>query len=589
MASWYTVKSKKISVAIMAYPQIIVKMKDLFLKISGFLNKRSFYGLYVFFFFVIYFLITYMTLDRVYSLDDHFFHIRFAELLREKGISALTDFQSIYFSRMGMGHEYLVYYNFLFYLTLIPFTFFKPLLLGIKIYGILALSFSFTTVYIFLKKFSVKNSFLWTLLFLVALLQSNWLLRFTLARPFTLAPAFLVIMLYFTHRKKYLIMAIISFLYFYWHTATFIFPFCLALGYFLFEQFYGKRPDWKIIIWPLFGTTAAVFLAYLISPGIIAYLKDVIFPVFFDTSMAKTTGIMEGSEVYGRDLFMIVNSFFSFFALLCFAGTYEVTRYIKEKQGKLRAEDTIDSLTKPLKTMLFMASLVFFLAAVLSIRFLDYFVFFCFLYVALATSDLMKFFKIDGELFKKSFKISAVVIVCYFLTMLSLNFHDSLGGSNSHLIARAPAEWLNSNLKQDEIIFNVNWDAFPTLYYFTGDKFRYVTGLEPRFLYDLNHKMYWKWFNIGKGIYCESDNCSEIIKQRDQALAQEKNKKNWYAEQGNLIADAVLTDFKTDIIVTSIGTKDLLAVMDNSSRFKKEFFDDKNSAYAIYRITKNNF
>jgi hypothetical protein len=568
----------------MAYPQIIVKTRILFLKVITFLNRPSFYAWYVFLFFVIYFLITYMSLDKVFSLDDHFFHIRFAEILREKGISALTDFQSIYFSRMGMGHQYLVYYNFLFYLVLAPFTFLNPLVLGIKLYGVFALSVSFTIIYVFLKKVSVRLSFLWTLLFLVVLLQSNLLLRFTLARPFTLAPVFLVLMLYFIYQKKYWAMAIISFLYFYWHTATFIFPFCLAFGYFLFEQFYGKKPDWKLIGWSFFGTGGAVFLAYLISPGIVAYLKDVIFPVFFDTTLAKTTKIAEGSEVYGKDFFAILSSFFWFLAALFIVGAYEILRYVEAKRGLQNQEDEPDLSIQPLRATLFVASLIFLAASSLSGRFLDYFAYFCLLYIAIAASDVAKFFKINGKLFRRSFLVGGSIVVFYLIVNLSLNFYDSLASSRSHLIAQAPAEWLNANEKQDKIIFNVDWDSFPVLYYFTGDKFFYVTGLEPRFLYDLDPKKYWIWNNIGSGIYCEKDDCSEIIEQRKTALLKDENRKNWYKYEGNLIADAIQTNFKTDVIVASIRRNDLSAVMDNSSRFEKKFFDDKNSAYAVYQI-----
>jgi len=568
----------------MAYSQIIVKARDLFVRVFTFFNKPSLYAWYVFSFFVIYFLATYMSLDKIFALDDHFFHIRFAELLREKGASALTDFQSIYFSRMGIGHEYFVYYSFLFHFVLIPFTFLKPLVLGIKLYGVLALSASFTVAYVFLRRVSIKYSFLWTLLLLVFLLQSGWLFRFTLARPFTLAPVFLIVTLCFIHRKNYLALAAISFLYFYWHTATFMFPLCLAIGYFLFEQFYGKKPDWKMIGWPAVGTSAAVLLAYFISPGIVAYLKDVIFPVFFDTTITKTGQIAEGGEVYGKDFFTIVNSFFWVLVPLFIVGSYEIFRYVQTKRDLQVEEDNFDMSVQSLRVTLFVASITFLVAGTISARFLDYFIYFCFLYVAIAVSDAAKFFKINGKLFRKSFWIGASLAGIFLFVNLSLNFYDSLANSHSQLIAQGPAEWLDLNVEQNKIIFNVDWDSFPTLYYFTGDKFRYVTGLEPRFLYDLNPKMYWVWNNIGSGVYCEKSDCSEIMKQRDAVSAKEENKKKWYEYEGSLIADAITNDFKTDVVVTSVRRKDLLAVMDNSDRFEKKFFDDKNSAYAIYQI-----
>lgn len=383
-----------------------------------------------------------------------------------------------------------------------------------------------------------------------------------------------------------MISAIIAFSYFYWHTATFIFPFCLAFGYFLFEQFYGKKPDWKKIIFPLAGTIAAVFLAYAISPGIVDYLKNVIFPVFFDTTISKTVTIAEGSEVYGRNFFVTFNTFLWFLVPMIIAGSYELFRYVQTKRGLQNAEDEIDMKIQPLRMMLFVAAITFLAASSLSGRFLDYFVYFSFLYVVIAFSDIVKFFEIRGKLFHKSFVTGIVIISIYIFVGSSLNFYDSLGGANSFLVAQGPAEWLNTHAQKNQIIFNAEWDSFPMLYYFTGDRFRYVIGLEPRFLYSFNPKMYWIWNNIGNGIYCEESDCSKLTDQRDGIVRNGEIKNKWYENEGNLIANAVLNDFKTDIIVASNGKKQLLAVMDNSPRFKKEFFDDKNSAYAVYRIIK---
>jgi hypothetical protein len=393
-------------------------------------------------------------------------------------------------------------------------------------------------------------------------------------------------MLYAIHQKKYKFSAAIAFLYFYWHTATFIFPFCLAFGYFIFEQFYGQKPDWKKIAWPLAGTAGAVFVAFLISPGMIAYLRDVIFPVFFDTTLTKTTQISEGSEVYGKSFFVVLSAFFWFLAALFIAGSYEIMRYVQTKRGMQQAEDEIDMSIQPLRMMLFMASISFLAATTLSARFLDYFVYFCLLYVAVALTDAGKFFEIRGGLFRKSFRTGIIIIALFLFADLSLKSYDSLGGSRSHLLAQAPAGWLNANLEKNTVIFNADWDSFPTLYYFTGDKFRYVTGLEPRFLYDLDARTYWTWNSIGSGFYCTESDCSGIKERQEAELAKEDGKKKWYEDQGNLIADSIIKDFQTDIVVASINRKKLLEVMDNSDRFKKEFFDDKNSAYAIYRVIK---
>lgn len=571
----------------MSYLQAFAKKaKGWFFFGYNILNRKRLYTVYVFCFFVVFFLLSYMTLDKTFALDDHFFHIRFAEIFREQGMSAFSNFESIYFSRMGVGQEYLVYYNFLFYLALIPFTFFTPLVIGLKMYGVVALSLSFTVVYVFLKKVYVKYPFLWVLLFLMMLMRSALLLRFSLARPFTLAPVFLVLMLYFMYQRKHWISGAIAFLYFYWHTATFFFPLSLAIGYFLFEQFYGKKPDWKMIAWPFTGTVAAIFLAYFFSPGIIAYLRDVIFPVFFDTALFKDTGVAEGGEVYGRNFFTVLSDFFSFLALFITLGTYEVLRYVRGKRKIQEAEEREDTSIQPLRATLFMATLVFWGGSFLSGRFLDYFAYFCLLYVAISVTDVAKFFSVRGVAMRSAVVTGAFIVGTFLLVNLTLSFHERLGASPSHLVAQGTADWLNNHVEPGEIVFNVDWSSFPALYYFTGDRFRYATGLEPRFLYDLDQRMYWIWRNMGdNAIFCEERDCDQLLTQREMlASVRQEDKKWWYEYHGNHIADAISEDFQTDIIVVSNQRKGLLEIMDNSDRFKQEFFDEKNSAYAIYRI-----
>lgn len=572
----------------MSYPGLFAKAKEVFSVGTHFLKEERFRIGYVFLFYLAFFSLIYLTIARTFGLDDQFFHIRFAELFREQGMAAFTDFQSIYFSRMGIEQEYFVYYNFLFYLILIPFTLITPLVIGMKLYGVVVLSFSFTTVYVFLHKIAVRYPFLWTLLLLTVLMQSQWLYRFTIARPFTLAPVFLIILLFFIHRKKHGWSAITAFLFFYWHTATFFFPLALAGAYFLFEQFYGKKPDWRMVYMPLFGTLLAVSVAYFISPGVVAYLRDVIFPVFFDTVLTKGTGIVEGAEVYGRNILITIPAFFWLVTGLFVMGSYEVLRYIRTKRGIATKEEAIDLSIQPLRAVLFTASLFFLAATVLSVRFLDYFVYFSLIYVAIAVTDAVQFIRIHGTTFRKSLAFGAAVTACYLFINLAFGFYDSLAEAKTQVVVQAPAEWLNANVKEEKIIFNVDWSAFPALYYFTGDRFRYATGLEPRFLYDLSPEMYWMWNNMGNhGILCVERDCSQVLERKKQALSRKESEQGWYEEQGAAIAAAVQDVFKTDIIVVSIERKDLLAVMDHSDRFKKEYFDDTNSALAVYRIVES--
>lgn len=570
----------------MTYSEVKEKARNTYFQAVGALGKDRFRVAYVFSFFILLFVVSYMTIEKTPSLDDHFFHIRFAATIAEKGWGAFSDFKSIYFSKMGIGHEYLVYYNFLFYLALIPFSFLTPLVVGIKLYGVVALSASFTVVYWFLKKVAVRYPFVWTLVFYAALMQSGWLPRFLMARPFTLAPVFLIVMLYAVHARKYKTSAAIAFAYFFWHTATFMFPLCLAVGYVVFELFYGKTFDGKKIVSPLLGTAAAVLLTYVFFPGVIGYLRDVIFPVFFDTTFSKNSGIVEGNEVYGRDFFSLLKAFFGFLAALTVLGSYEIFLYVRTKRGTDKEEERIDPDIQPLRATLFMASITFLAVSTLSGRFLDYFVYFCLLYVAIAATDAVRFVSVRGEAFRKAASVGALIAFSYLFVSLTLDFSTGIASSQSHELSQAPAEWLIGNVEEGKVVFNSSWNLFPTLYYFTGDRFRYVNGLEPRFLYDLNPRLFWTWSHIGSdGIYCAERDCTaETDKRQEHFKSGESGKQAWYTDQGNKIADSVMKDFESEIVVVPIGQKNLLDVMDHSDRFKKEYFETDDSMCGVYRV-----
>jgi len=570
----------------MTYSEVFEKAKIALTKVTSIFRRDRFRVWYVFLFFLSLFLVSYMSIDKTASLDDHFFHIRFAATIAEKGWGAFSGFQSIYFSKMSIGHEYLVYYNFLFYLILIPFSFLNPLVLGLKLYGVMALAVSFTVIYWFLKKVSVRYPFLWTIIFYVVLAQSGWLVRFASARPFTLAPVLLVLMLYAVHTNRYKTSAVIAFLYFFWHTATFMFPLCLAIGYVVFELFYGKKFDKKKVWLPLMGTGTAVLLAYIISPGIVDYLRDVIFPVFFETAFGKTSGIVEGNEVYGRDFFTLLKTFYGLFSALFIFGSYEILLYIRTKKGTGIAEERVDPDIQPLRSMLFMASLVFLVLSTLSSRFIDYFPYFAILYVSIVATDVLRFVEIRGVTFRKAFIGGLLLVSGYLCVSLTLDFSTVIADGQSYLTSQMPAEWLNKNVDAGKIIFNSSWSSFPTLYYFTGDRFRYVNGLEPRFLYDLSHRLYWTWVHIGAdGFYCAERECPELSELQKAVLkGEDAGKQDWYEQQGTRIADSIRRDFESDIVVVPIGQQYLLDVMDHSNRFHKEYLDKENSLYGVYRV-----
>ncbi len=554
-------------------------------------QRERLYGLYAFSFFLIFFVVSYLSLGDVLMPDDHLFHIRFVSSFLEKGPEIFINFQSIYFSEVVAEHKHLIYYNFLFYLALLPFSLLTPLILGIKLYGVMAVALSLTIVYVFLRGVFVKNAFFWTLLFLIVLAHSGLLTRFLVARPFTLAPVFLVLMLYCIYYKRHRASMFIAFFYFYWHTATFFFPVCLAAAYFVLDRFFSRntRPDWRMFTAPLFGMVVAVALSYLAFPGVIGYLANTTVPVFMDAAFPGGEGVAEGEEVYGKDFFLLFSSTFPLAGTLLIFSIYELSRYIRMRKNANDVRKDIEVSLEPLRATLFIASMVLLPASLLSSRFIDYFVYFCILYVAIACSDFLKNQVVQDIISRKALKAGSVIVMVIFLASVKPELHKHTGyPSVSYLVAQAPTEWLSAHLKPGTVIFNTDWDAFPMLYYFTGDTFSYTTGLEPRFLYDYDQRLYWLWRNIGDaGVFCEMRDCSEILEQRESMVVSKNKRAQWFEVEGNRIADAIVHDFETDTIITRVDRKDFIEVMDHSSRFKREYTAEQDGLFSIYRIVES--
>lgn len=552
-------------------------LKSSFAYYVGIFRNKNLYEVYAFFFFVITLLVSYVALDQVSSLDDHFFHIRFAQTIFEEGLSAFTNFQSIAFSEVISEGEHLIYYNFLFYLALIPFSFFSPLVFGIKLFGVLAVSFSLTALYALLRRLPVNQPFLWTFAFFIILVESGIIVRFFSARPFTLAPILIILFLYLLHSQRFRSAAAIAFIYFYWHTGTFFLPLIVAVAYFVIRRFYAveEEPRWQAIFLPLIGTILAVGSSYLIYPGVLAYVKDVTLPLLFDAALPGGAGVAEGIEVYGvafKDLF---GAFAPVIALLILVGSMELSSIFQ----RVKNTPHLQALSnRVLRITLFVGSLTLLFASFLSLRFADYFLFFSIPYIALAVSDRMSESGLSRLSPPKALKTGIAVVLLLFLINTPFEIQSQLESIPTHLTADPPAQWMMQNLETNEVIFNVDWDAFPLFYYYTGDRFRFVTGLEPRFLYEYDERLYWIWRHIGDhGQYCESAECPFD--------GQNQNVKQQFSlEDGERIADTIVNEFKSQVILVRSDRKPLIELMDHSPRFEKKYSDPEKSLYLIYRV-----
>lgn len=529
------------------------------------------------------FSLIYFSLNRFISMDDPFFHIRFAEIFRERGITAFTNFHWLYFSKISQNQSYFIYYNFLFYVILLPLTFVKPLFFGLKLYGVISASLSFSILYYFLYRIKINNPFFWVM-GLFSVLNYGSVARFLVMRPFTLAPVLLLLLLYFSYKKKYLAIFALSVIYFFWHTATFFFPVAIVGIYSIFENFYGKKLDWKLIATPLIGITISFLATLLFAPGLFIYMKNIIFGVLYDTVVGKSINLAEGGEVYSANVFDFIRANTIIIALLIIACTFEFFYYIARKKKKIETENAEFISGRIMRTSLFFLSICFLLGTFFSKRNGDFFLIFSTVYIAVAGNIFINSVKIRLDLIKKSIKWGLVVTIVFIFIGNFIFLHDQISSGGAYDSIQGTAEWLKTNTKEGEVVFNPTWNWFTLLFYYNTHN-NYIVGIEPRFLYDYNPQLYWTWWNISqKGYICSQPECSDIQNQQTYSLRNDERKKIWYNKEGNAVADAIANNFKSHYIVTSKEFARLNELMSNNDRFERVYTDNIYNSFFVYKI-----
>ncbi|MGA3193331.1 MAG: hypothetical protein ABSD73_12665, partial [Candidatus Bathyarchaeia archaeon] len=485
-------------------------------------------------------------------------------------------------------NAYFVYYNFLFYLVIIPFSLITPLFLGIKLYAVFAAAFAFTVLYFCLKKFDVKNPFIWTFA-VVAITNFNLIWRFFLSRPYALAPCLLLLLLVFLYRKNYAGVFVLSALYMFWHSATFFMPAGVAAAYYVSERFYGSKGDWKNVLCAFGGSALAVLSTYLVSSGFLLYMRDIIFGTYWDTILGQKVPINEGGELYPVDFFSLMQGNSTVFAAFVAALSIDISSYISYRSGRAPAGDyfaAVPEKRRHLQTSVLIMTVGFFLGTIVaSARFGDYLTFFTALYVALSFDYVRRLSKLDGsKTIRRSIAIGSVIVILYLFAGNMLFLETRLATGPNAMEMYQVGTWLRNNTKPGSVVFDANWSWFPQLYYYSP-KDDYLTGLEPRFAYTLDPAKYWTWEHIAiNGYVCSRETCPDKADEESKAFSGATTTAKWAKTEGNNIADALLNVLHSRYMVTSKDYFVLNYILDHDQdRFVKELYDGRYG-YSVYSV-----
>ncbi len=552
-------------------PQVIERVNHFF--ISNTLPRLLFIFIFFFLFFSFYFFLHTFT-----STDDQFFNIRLAQKISVEGFSALQNFNEF----SAVVHRPWVF-NILFYYLLIPFTWFHPLELGIKVFAVASLAFTLTTLFFFLEKNNIKKSFFWLLFALGFFSTPPDIWHFLMARAFVLVPALLVLVLYSLQKEKYVALFLLSFASFFLHTATFFLPLVVGIIFSAFSWQAKKRFPWALLMSLASGTAAALLLGMLYIPGfldIIWHFWISLYEIVTSFHISNTVQIDEGVESYPITLFDTFPYHAVLIGLIFLFSPVALIRMLRlSQEGK--------SFGNPVFLTLLVLTLLFLLGTFITKRNFDFFYIFSSLFLIFTLSDFFKEIGLkEGIKEKKVYIFSGVVVLLVALTSQVLAIMDMIAASRDQVNIKGVALWAREHTEKGSVVFNPTMNFFPTFYFYNEGYNRMIVGIEPRDLYKTNPRKYWLWYNFSTyGIVCGEQQCAKEIALRDAMLQSQKEK--WYQDNGEAVANLLLNEFATNLVLVRSDFITLQTLLENSPYFEEVYATPVIRDYILYRVKDN--
>jgi len=505
------------------------KISNFGLKLKNLIIQNQFI-LYLFIFFTAFFVCLWINSFPSFLDPDSFYHLKISKLIAEQG--PIFDFPWLQYTVLK---EYYIDHHFLYHVLAVPFIEIMGDFAGFKFYTVVLASLFVFLSYIIFKKEKIK----WPEVFvLVMLCAPAFLFRISLAKATAFSLILLFFGIYFLFKRKYWLLAIISFFYV-WSYGGFLLLLVMALLYALAEaidQTFINKPLWlklrNFIKAGRFKVYFFVFIKSLFSfenikkitaplAGILAGL--IINPYFpqnlkfywqqiFEIGIINYRGLVNvGGEWYPYPISQLIADsgiaiIFGIVALIFFFIFYK-------NQNK--------------KSIFFFFSFLFFFVLTLkSKRYVEYFVPHLVFFSAFTFSLILE--KVKLGRFLKDFKKEnyvigtvAIFVLIYTVILFPLIMAKDVyitrqtfkGGIGFQLFAGVSG-YLKENAAPAEIIMHTDWSDFPMLFY-QNDQNYYIMGLDPTFMYKYDPDLYNLFAEITTAQ--KNDNLHQIIKENFRA------------------------------------------------------------------------
>jgi hypothetical protein len=412
--------------------------------------------------------------------NDAYYHIRWSRMLRASA-PHLPVFRWLPLTVLRPSD--FVDQHFLFHVLLMPFTF-GDLRLGAKLAAPLFAALAIASIFALLVACRIRYRWLWLLPLAVG--SEPFLYRMSMTRDPSVSLAVLALGVYLILERKWMPLAVLTFA-FVWLYNMFPLMLVFAVAYCVTIWLSERRVDLSA----LYATSIGAALGLLINPY---FPKDFLL-IFHHVHMLliETAAIDVGGEWYPFETWEMIAGSAAIFAV-CFVALLAF-------DFRKRSRDP-----RPL-FFLFLAG-VFLLMALRWQRFFEYWPPFAVLFAA---------FTINAERLEWPQRIPVRIGVAAWLIVMGAIGVANVRGARAEVrespgpfAMRGASAWLSEHTPAGSMVFNADWVEFPELFYYNQQNV-YVTGLDPRYLYDFQPDLWKAYDSITSG---EEKHPGPIIRQR---------------------------------------------------------------------------
>jgi len=389
--------------------------------------------------------------------QDDFYHIRLAAMIPSRGV--IREFPWLEHTILN---KQFVDGHFLYHVLLIPFTFGDPVI-GAKVSTIVFMLLAAFVLYRFLERRQINHPVFWVLILLFG--SHVFLIRLLSVRPLALSVAFLVLGVHFLCERKAISLGVLSGVFALSYIA---FPVLIAVvAVFVIARLaIQRRFEWKPLAASLGGAAAGLVINPYFPRNLDLFYRQ------YATATLTREDVGLNLEWMPAPTWEMLQTLWPFFLILI------VLLVLALERPRPMGFETL---------FLFVISALFLVTFCRAVRGVDQFLPFVVLFLAFLAKDL----NVELRRIHKAAAILVLVLamgLSVFLTVRNLKGVEVIDN-------RGAALWLKDHADKGALVFNVNYAAFPQLFFYNQDE-HYTIGLDPNFMMQLDEERYRRYFDV---------------------------------------------------------------------------------------------